>query len=74
MLALAAGHVEALPNFLVTSVGVVQCINIAMFTGGHHTARITEVTMITPYYSTVFSIPHKRLKNDQKVTKKGEVR
>jgi len=25
------------------NVGVVQCIDIAMFTGGHHTARITEV-------------------------------
>merc|ERR1712179_889104 len=25
------------------SVSVVQCIDIAMFTGGHHTARITEI-------------------------------
>ena len=36
------------------SVGVVQCIDIAMFTGGHHTARITEValsTIIIPHVS-----------------------
>ena len=47
---LEVGHV---PNILITSVGVVQCINIAMFTGGHHTARITEVVLIaifTPQY------------------------
>ena len=32
-------------NMIIFSVGVVQCIDIAMFTGGHHTARITEVVM-----------------------------
>ena len=25
------------------NVSVVQCIDIAMFTGGHHTARITQM-------------------------------
>ena len=39
-----------------SSVGVVQCIDIAMFTGGHHTARITEVALITPDISQKESV------------------